>query len=51
MLFRSPRDTAIHAFEEEGKTIVEGNRELSTSARFFDLARTISNFAGQPNVA
>ncbi len=46
-----PRDTAIHAFEEEGKTIVEGNRELSTSARFFDLARTISNFAGQQNVA
>ncbi len=46
-----PRDTAIHAFEEEGKTIVEGDRTLPTSARFFDLARTIVNFAGQRNAA
>ena len=46
-----PRDTAIHAFEEEGKTIVEGDRTLPTSARFFDLARTIINFAGERKAA
>jgi nitrogenase iron protein NifH len=46
-----PRDTVIHRFEEEGKTIVEGDHTLPTSARFFDLARTIVNFAEERNVA
>jgi nitrogenase iron protein NifH len=46
-----PRDTAIHAFEEEGKTIVEGDRTLPTSGRFFDLARTIVDFAEKRNAA
>ncbi|BDQ37083.1 nitrogenase iron protein [Pseudodesulfovibrio nedwellii] len=46
-----PRDTAIHQFEEEGKTIVEGDRALPTSARFFDLARTVVDFAEERNVA
>ncbi len=46
-----PRDTAIHAFEEEGKTIVEGDRTLPTAARFFDLAKTIVNFADAQNAA
>lgn len=41
-----PRDRAIHTFEEEGKTIVEGDRSLPTSARFFELARTLAAFAG-----
>lgn len=39
-----PRDTAIHKYEEDGKTIVEGDRNLPTSGRFFDLADTIINF-------
>ncbi len=39
-----PRDRAIHTFEEQGKTIVEADRTLPTSARFFDLARTIAGF-------
>ena len=38
-----PRDTAIHAYEEEGKTIVEGDSGLPTSAKFFELAETIRN--------
>jgi len=46
-----PRDTAIHRFEEEGKTIVEGDRSLPTSKRFFDLGRTIVNFAASRNAA
>ena len=46
-----PRDRAIHRFEEEGKTIVQGDRELPTSARFFDLAKTIVNFADEQNAA
>ncbi|WP_338668594.1 nitrogen fixation protein NifH [Pseudodesulfovibrio methanolicus] len=46
-----PRDTVIHKFEEEGRTIVEGDRTLPTSARFFDLARTIVNFAEKRNAA
>ena len=39
-----PRDRAIHTFEEEGKTIVEADRTLPTSARFFELAKTIAGF-------
>ena len=39
-----PRDTDIHKHEERGMTIVEGDRDHPTSARFFDLARTILNF-------
>ncbi|MBG0776764.1 MAG: nitrogen fixation protein NifH [Desulfovibrionaceae bacterium] len=46
-----PRDTAIHAFEEQGRTIVEGDPTLPTSARFFDLAGTIVNFAAERNAA
>ena len=46
-----PRDTAIHRYEEEGMTIVEGDRNLPTSARFFDLARTIVNFAEERDAA
>jgi len=46
-----PRDTAIHAFEEEGKTIVEGDASLPTAQRFFELARTISGFAQERNAA
>ncbi len=41
-----PRDRAIHAFEEEGRTIVEGDPDCDTSARFFDLARALAAFAG-----
>lgn len=44
-----PRDTAIHRYEEEGKTIVEGDPNLPTSRRFFDLARTIAGFAKDRN--
>lgn len=40
-----PRDRTIHAFEEKGQTIVEGDPDLSTSACFFDLARTVAGFA------
>ena len=39
-----PRDRTIHTFEEQGKTIVEGDQTLPTSARFFDLAKTIVGF-------
>lgn len=46
-----PRDTAIHTFEEDGKTIVEGDGSLPTAQRFFDLARTISGFAEKRNAA
>ncbi|MGE4552664.1 MAG: nitrogen fixation protein NifH [Desulfovibrionaceae bacterium] len=46
-----PRDTAIHRFEEQGRTIVEGDRNLPTSARFFDLARTIVGFADAERAA
>lgn len=46
-----PRDTAIHRFEEEGKTIVEGDSGLPTSERFFELARTIVDFAEERNAA
>jgi nitrogenase iron protein NifH len=46
-----PRDTAIHAFEEDGKTIVEGDASLPTAQRFFELARTISGFAQERNAA
>ncbi len=46
-----PRDTAIHAFEEQGKTIVEGDRALPTSQRFFNLAQTIVNFAAERQAA
>jgi nitrogenase iron protein NifH len=46
-----PRDTAIHRFEEHGQTIVEGDRNLPTSSRFFELARTIASFGKQRNVA
>ncbi|NJB68204.1 nitrogenase iron protein NifH [Desulfobaculum xiamenense] len=42
-----PRDRAIHTFEEEGKTIVEGDRTLPTSQRFFDLAKTIVGFGAE----
>ncbi|MFW5488189.1 MAG: AAA family ATPase [Desulfovibrio sp.] len=40
-----PRDRNIHTYEEQGKTIVEGDPSLPTSACFFDLARTIQSFA------
>ncbi|WP_243547255.1 nitrogen fixation protein NifH [Pseudodesulfovibrio tunisiensis] len=46
-----PRDTAIHRFEEDGRTIVEGDRTLPTSQRFLDLAATIVNFAEERNAA
>ncbi|MBN2141582.1 MAG: nitrogen fixation protein NifH [Desulfovibrionaceae bacterium] len=46
-----PRDRAIHAFEEQGKTIVEGDRTLPTSLRFFELARTIVNLRAERNAA
>ena len=46
-----PRDTQIHRFEEEGMTIVEGDRNLPTSGRFFDLARAIVDFAQDRNAA
>ena len=46
-----PRDREIHRFEEDGKTIVEGDRDLPTSIRFFDLAKTIVNFAEERNAA
>lgn len=46
-----PRDTAIHRFEEEGRTVVEGDRSLATSERFFDLARTIVDFGAGRNAA
>ncbi|EFL51485.1 Nitrogenase [Solidesulfovibrio fructosivorans JJ]] len=36
-----PRDRAIHAFEEEGRTIVEGDPGLPTSLEFRNLARTM----------
>ncbi|UJX39223.1 AAA family ATPase [Desulfovibrio sp. JY] len=36
-----PRDRAIHTFEEEGKTIVEGDPGLPTSLEFRNLARTM----------
>ncbi len=42
-----PRDRAIHAFEEEGKTIVEGDRTLATSLQFFRLARTLAAFGAK----
>ncbi len=46
-----PRDTAIHAFEEQGKTIVEGDPAHPTSARFFELARTMVGFGAKQNAA
>ncbi len=47
-----PRDQAIHAFEEQGRTVVEGDRSLPTSERFFGLAETISSLVlGKPPVA
>jgi len=46
-----PRDTAIHKFEEDGKSIVEGDASLPTAQRFFDLARTISGFAEERTAA
>ncbi len=46
-----PRDTAIHRYEEQGKTIVEGDPASPTSARFFELARTIIGFADEQNAA
>ncbi len=46
-----PRDTAIHMFEEQGRTVVEGDRTLPTSARFFDLAQTILSFAEKKKAA
>ncbi|WP_419785332.1 nitrogen fixation protein NifH [Pseudodesulfovibrio sp.] len=46
-----PRDTAIHRFEEDGKSIVEGDASLPTAQRFIDLARTISGFAEERNAA
>jgi nitrogenase iron protein NifH len=39
-----PRDRAIHTFEEQGRTIVEGDPESATSAQFFALARTLAAF-------
>ena len=42
-----PRDNAIHAFEEQGKTIVEGDPALPTSACFFELAQTIINLGAK----
>ena len=46
-----PRDRTIHAFEEKGQTIVEGDPSLPTSARFFDLARTLAAFARKRDAA
>lgn len=46
-----PRDPTIHAYEEDGKTIVEGDRDHPTSTRFFDLARTIVNMAAKHDAA
>ena len=34
-----PRDDAITRYEDEGKTVVEGDRELPISRRFFALAQ------------
>ena len=42
-----PRDRAIHAFEEDGKTIVEGDQTLPTSVCFFNLAKTIIGFKSE----
>jgi nitrogenase iron protein NifH len=39
-----PRDTDIHRYEEQGMTIVEGAPDHPTSARFFELAKTILQF-------
>ena len=39
-----PRDRAIHTFEEQGRTIVEGDPALPTSALFFELAKIIAGF-------
>jgi len=46
-----PRDRTIHAFEEHGQTIVEGDPAHSTSACFFDLARTLAAFAQKRDAA
>jgi nitrogenase iron protein NifH len=46
-----PRDTTIHSYEEDGKTIVEGDSSHPTSKRFFDLADTILNFKQAKKVA
>lgn len=46
-----PRDTTIHRYEEQGKTIVEGDRDHPTSKRFFDLAHTVLNFQARRDVA
>jgi hypothetical protein len=43
-----PRDPAIHAFEEQGRTIVEGDPSLPTAQRFFQLARTVAGLARRP---
>lgn len=46
-----PRDRTIHTFEEQGKTIVEGNPSLPTSACFFGLARAVAAFAQERGTA
>lgn len=45
-----PRDPAIHAHEERGRTIIEGDPGHPTSARFFELARTIMGFTPRPRI-
>ncbi len=46
-----PRDTAFHTYEEQGKTLVEGDPNHPTSRRFFDLAKTILGFTEKRSAA
>ena len=39
---RIPRSDEINRFEDEGKTVIEGNPTLEVSARFLDLAARLS---------
>jgi nitrogenase iron protein NifH len=36
-----PRSDEINTFEEEGKTVIEGDRTLPISKKFLDLARLL----------
>lgn len=41
-----PRSDDIIRWEDQGKTVIEGDPTLPVSARFFDLARTLLNEGG-----